>query len=68
MTLGGLRDILNELCDGADDTVLHGHVLIRNVNQHGAELTYLTPTVTTEGKPDGYARWAICNVGWTNPK
>ena len=68
MTLGRLRDILNELCEGADETQLNGHVLIRNVTQHGAELTHLTPTQTTEGKHDGYTRWAICNVGWTPPK
>lgn len=68
MTLGRLRDILNELCSDADETTLNGHVLIRNVNQHGAELTYLTPTNTMEGKHDGYTRWAICNVGWKTPE
>ncbi len=68
MTLGRLRDILNELCADADERELNGHVLIRNVNQHGAELTHLVQAVTTEGKPDGYTRWAICNIGWIEPK
>jgi hypothetical protein len=67
MTLKRLRDLLIELCDNADDTELNGHVIIRNVNQHGAELAHVSRTRTMDGKPDGHTYWGLCNIGWKAP-
>ena len=67
MTLKALRDLLDSLCDESDEKEINGHIILKNVSQHGAELHHLVRTYR-DGKSDGYTHWPICNIGWTTPK
>lgn len=68
MTLRRLKEIIDSICDEADETELNGHVIIRNIDRHGCELAYVSRTRTIDGKPDGYTYWGVCNIGWAPPK